>query len=53
MPMGGMPMGGGMGAGAGAAGQQNQEREPQIWMKADDGVWDEDKDNPPPVLGRS
>jgi hypothetical protein len=35
---GGAPMGGG-GGGAGAGGQENKEREPQIWMQAEQGAW--------------
>ncbi|GAB3746642.1 hypothetical protein GCM10027598_85130 [Amycolatopsis oliviviridis] len=52
MPMGGAPMGGGMGAGANG---EQKEREPQIWLQAEEGSWgDGDKDGPRhrPVLGR-
>ncbi|UOZ06915.1 hypothetical protein [Amycolatopsis sp. WQ 127309] len=52
MPMGGM--GGGMGGMGGAQGE-NKEREPQIWLQAEQGAWgDQDHDGPPhhSVLGR-
>ncbi len=49
--MGGMPMGG---MGAGTPGQQNQERESQIWVRAEPGTWSEDsEDQTPGVVGRS
>ncbi|MFE3785971.1 hypothetical protein ACFXPA_48245, partial [Amycolatopsis sp. NPDC059090] len=51
--MGGMPMGGGMG-GMGGGGQQNKERDPQIWLQADKGAWSGDEHAPDStVLGRS
>ncbi|MEV0679410.1 hypothetical protein AB0I60_23090 [Actinosynnema sp. NPDC050436] len=54
MPMGGMPMGGMPMGGMGGAGQQNPEREPQIWMQADKDAWTEDPEaSGDPVLGRS
>jgi hypothetical protein len=47
MPMSPMGMGQGMG-------QQNQEREPTIWLQADGGAWDDDDDTPDSnVLGRA
>ena len=50
MPMGGMPMGGMGGMGGG---QQQNEREPQIWLKADKDAWTEDPDSSgDPVLGQ-
>ncbi|WP_370942284.1 hypothetical protein AB5J62_24545 [Amycolatopsis sp. cg5] len=55
MGPGGMPMGaGGMGGGGAGAGQEGKEREPQIWLQADKGAWDDpDNDRPDsPVLGR-
>ncbi|WP_236725503.1 large repetitive protein [Amycolatopsis orientalis] len=52
MPMGPMgPMGGGMGGSPG--GQEEKEREPQIWIQADKGAWGEDDDSQSHVLGRS
>jgi hypothetical protein len=49
----GMPMGG-MGSGMGGMGEQNKEREPQVWLQAGNSAWDDESDAPPsPVLGRS
>ncbi|WP_410611360.1 hypothetical protein [Amycolatopsis sp. lyj-109] len=52
MPMGGMGGMGGMGA---AGGDQNKEREPQVWLQAGNSAWDDDESGTPPsqVLGRS
>ncbi|RSN39927.1 hypothetical protein DMC64_37040 [Amycolatopsis sp. WAC 04197] len=56
MPMGGMPMGGApMGAGGmgGGANGEQREREPQIWLQAEEGSWgDQDGPQHRPVLGR-
>ncbi|WP_244162678.1 large repetitive protein [Amycolatopsis regifaucium] len=48
-PMG--PMGGGMGGGAG--GQGEKEREPQVWVQADQGAWGENDDSQSHVLGKN
>ncbi|WP_340687956.1 large repetitive protein [Amycolatopsis coloradensis] len=48
-PMGGAPMGGG-GAGGG---QGEKEREPQIWIQAEQGAWGENDDSQNPVLGKN